>query len=148
VTQPNPSEFQQTPPTSQAEIKAETTSLGDLLAEVSRDISVLMRQEVELAKAELRESTSRAGKGAGLLGGAGVAGHFVLLFLSVSLWWGLGNLIGRGWSALIVAVIWAIIAGILYAAGKKEMKTVRGMPRTTETVKKIPETLKPSEETR
>lgn len=148
MTQPNPSEFQQTPPTSQAEIKAETTSLGDLLAEVSRDISVLMRQEVELAKAELRESTSRAGKGAGLLGGAGVAGHFVLLFLSVSLWWGLGNLIGRGWSALIVAVIWAIIAGILYAAGKKEMKTVRGMPRTTETVKKIPETLKPSEETR
>lgn len=147
MTQPNPPEFQQTPPTT-AEVKAETTSLGDLLAEVSRDISLLMRQEVELAKAELKESGSRAGKGAGLLAGAGVAGHFVLLFLSIALWWGLGELLGWGWSAVIVAVIWAIIGGILYALGKKEMKAVRGMPTTTETVKKIPETLKPSEETR
>ncbi|MCG2623358.1 phage holin family protein [Arthrobacter sp. I2-34] len=147
MTQPSPSEFPQTPPT-RAEAKAETSSLGDLLAQVSSDISVLMRQEVELAKAELKESTSRAGKGVGLLAGAGVAGHFVLLFLSVALWWGLGLLLGGGWSAVIVAVIWAIIAAILYASGKKEMKTVRGMPRTVETVKEIPETLKPSEETR
>ncbi|MFD1213991.1 phage holin family protein [Arthrobacter sp. GCM10027362] len=135
-------------PASNAEMKAETTSLGDLLADVSKDISVLMRQEMELAKAELRESTSRAGKGVGMLAGAGVAGHFVLLFLSIALWWAIGDAIGWAWSALIVAVLWAIIAGILYAVGKKEMKTVRGMPRTTETVKKIPETLKPSEEPR
>jgi hypothetical protein len=148
VTQPNPSEFPQTPPASGAEAKAETNSLGDLLAQVSRDISVLMRQEVELAKAELKESTTRASKGAGMLGGAGVAGHFVLLFLSLALWWALGGLVGGAWSAVIVAVIWAIIAAILYTVGKKEMKTVRGMPRTAETVKRIPETLKPSEETR
>ncbi|NKX54344.1 phage holin family protein [Arthrobacter mobilis] len=143
----NASGAPQTPPTN-AELKAETTSLGDLLADVSRDISLLMRQEVELAKAELKESGTRAGKGAGMYAGAGVAGHFVLLFLSIALWWGLGELIGHVWSALIVAVIWAIIAAILYAVGKKEMKTVRGMPRTTETVKKIPDTLKPSEEPR
>lgn len=149
MSHPDPSEFpEQTPPTSQAEVKAETNSLGDLLAEVSRDISVLMRQEVELAKAELKESTTRASKGAGMLAGAGVAGHFVLLFLSLALWWAIGGLVGGGWSAVIVAVIWAIIAAILYAVGKKEMKTVRGMPRTAETVKKIPETLKPSEEPR
>jgi hypothetical protein len=83
-----------------------------------------------------------------MLGGAGVAGHFVLLFLSLALWWALGGLVGGGWSAVIVAIIWAIIAAILYTVGKKELKTVRGMPRTAETVKRIPETLKPSEETR
>ena len=148
MTQPNPSEFPQTPPTSPAEAKAETNSLGELLTQVSRDISELMRQELELAKAELKETTTRASKGAGMLGGAGVAGHFVLLFLSLALWWALGGLVGGGWSAVIVAVIWAIIAAILYSVGKKEMKTVRGMPRTAESVKRIPETLKPSEETR
>ena len=57
-----------------------------------------MRQEVELAKAELRESATRAGKGAGMFGGAGLAGYFVLLFLSIAVWWGLGDHLGRGWS--------------------------------------------------
>jgi heme exporter protein D len=139
------------PPT-QAEVKAETSSLGDLLSDVSRDMSVLMRQELELAKAEAKESATRAGKGAGMLTGAGIAGHFVLLFLSIALWWGLGLAMGEGsgfvWSAIIVAVIWAIIAAILAAVGKKQLKSVQGIPRTQESVKKIPETLKPSEDAR
>ena len=56
-------------------------SLGELISEVTGDLSTLMRQELELAKAELQQSASRAGKGAGMLGGAAVAGYFVLLFL-------------------------------------------------------------------
>jgi hypothetical protein len=131
-----------------AEIKAENESLGDLLSQVTRDVSVLMRQELELAKAELKETGTRAGKSAGMLGGAGVAGHFVLLFLSLALWALIAYGIGLAWSALIVAVIWAVVAAILYSAGRKKMKTVQGMPRTTESVKKIPESLKPSEEAR
>ena len=93
-----------------SERQAEANSLGDLLAEVSRDVSTLMRQEVELAKAEIRESAKRAGRGAGLLGGAGVAGMLALVFLSVALWWGLGYLMGNAWSAVIVAVLWGIVA--------------------------------------
>ncbi|HSN37828.1 MAG TPA: phage holin family protein, partial [Arthrobacter sp.] len=85
-------------PHTAAHAKAETTSLGDLLGEVTRDMSTLMRQEVELAKVELRQSATRAGKGAGMLAGAGVAGHFVLLFLSLALWWALGTVMGLGWS--------------------------------------------------
>ena len=132
-----------------AEAKAATNSLGDLIGDVTKDLSTLMRQEVELAKAELRESGRRAGKGAGMYGGAGIAGLFVLMFLSLALWWALGAyLTGFGWSAVIVAVIWAIIAAVLYSRAKKEMEAVRGMPRTAETVKKIPESLKPSEEPR
>ncbi len=88
-------------------------SLGELVGEITSDLSTLMRQEVELAKAEATQSAKRAGKGAGMFGGAGVAGHFVLLFLSISLWWALGDGMGHGWSALIVAAIWAVIAVVL-----------------------------------
>jgi hypothetical protein len=135
------------PPTP-AQAKAESTSLGDLLGEVTRDISTLMRQEVELAKAELKQSTAQAGKGARMLAGAGVAGHFVLLFLSLALWYALGELMGLGWSAVVVAVLWAIVAAVLASIGRKELKAVKGMPQTAATVQEIPETLKPREEQR
>ena len=132
-----------------SEQKAATTSLGDLVSEVTRDFSTLMRQEVELAKAEATQSAKRAGKGAGMYGGAGVAGWFVLLFLSIALWWGLGDLIDSlGWSAIIVAVIWGIVAAVLYFMGKKEFDRVQGMPRTVDSLKQIPDTLKRNEENR
>ncbi|MFC7431598.1 MULTISPECIES: phage holin family protein [unclassified Agrococcus] len=131
-----------------SEEKAASTSLGDLLGEVSRDISTLMRQEVELAKAELKQSASRAGKGAGLLGGAGYAGAMAVLFLSIALWWALGTLIGNGWSGVVVAVLWGIVAGILFAVGRSKLKEVEGMPQTVDSLKKIPDTVKKNEENR
>ncbi len=127
---------------------ADRPSIGELLADISNDLSTLMRQEVALAKAELTQSAKQAGKGGGLLAGAGVAGHFVLLFISIALWWGIGNETGHGWSAVIVAVIWAIIGAVLYSMGRKEMKNVTGVPRTTDTVKKIPSAVAGNEETR
>jgi hypothetical protein len=120
-------------------------SLGDLISEVTQDLSTLMRQELELAKAELQQSASRAGKGAGMLGGAAVAGYFVLLFLSVALWWAIGSATGLGWSALIVAMIWGIIGAVLYTMGRSSLKEVRGLPKTADTVKKIPDALKGNE---
>ncbi|MET0990453.1 MAG: phage holin family protein [Glaciihabitans sp.] len=131
-----------------SEEKAASTSLGDLLGEVTRDISTLMRQEVELAKAELKDSATKAGKGAGLLGGAGYAGLMAVFFLSIALWWGLGHLIDNGWSAVVVAVIWGVIALVLYLQGRKSLKTVQGAPKTVDSLKKIPETLKKNEENR
>ncbi|MDP9985814.1 phage holin family protein [Arthrobacter sp. FW306-05-C] len=133
------------PPPSAAHVKADNASLGDLLGDVTRDLSTLMRQEVELAKAELKQSTSRAGKGAGMLAGAGVGGHFVLLFLSLALMWALGAVMALGWAALIVAVIWAIIAAVLASIGRKELKQIKGLPQTGETLSEIPPTLKPGE---
>ena len=130
------------PPTA-AQAKAETSSLGDLLGDVTRDMSTLMRQEVELAKVELKQSATRAGKGAGMLAGAGVAGHFVLLFLSLALWWALGELMGLGWSGLVGAVLWGIVAAILAAKGRKELNAIKGMPQTAATLQEIPPTLKP-----
>jgi len=121
-------------------------SLGELFSSLTEDFSTLMRQEVALAKAEATQSAKAAGKGAGLLSGAGVAGHFAVLFLSIAVWWALGNLIGRGWSALLVAIVWAIVAAVLAASGRKELKEIGGMPETADSVKKIPNALKGQEE--
>jgi hypothetical protein len=137
------SQIPETPPTA-AHAKAETNSLGDLLGDVTRDLSTLMRQELELAKAEAKQSATKAGKGGGMLAGAGVAGHFVLLFLSIALWYALGELMGLGWSAVVVALIWGIIAAVLASTGKKELNAIKGMPQTVETVQEIPPTLKPN----
>lgn len=131
-----------------SEQKAANTSLGDLLGEVTRDISTLMRQEVELARAELKQSASKTAKGAGTLGGAAYAAMMAIFFLSLALWWALSTLIGGGWAGVIVAVIWAAIAMILYSVGRAELKKVEGAPQTVETLKEIPETLKRNEENR
>jgi uncharacterized membrane protein YqjE len=123
----------------------EPASVGELLSDISTDISTLMRQEVALAKAELRQSAQDAGKGAGMLGGAAVFANLALLFLAVACWWGLGDSIGRGWAALVVMAVLAAIAGALAVMGRKQVQTVRGMPATTDTVKKIPGAVKGAE---
>ena len=131
-----------------SEEKAATTSLGDLLGEVTKDLSTLMRQELELAKAELKQSASHAAKGAGMLGGAGYAALMAVFFLSLALWWALGTLMGNGWSGVVVAVIWALIGLVLFVIGRKQMKEIEGAPRTVETVKQIPDALHRNEENR
>ncbi|MCZ2836819.1 phage holin family protein [Modestobacter sp. VKM Ac-2985] len=134
------------PMTDEGHPAIEDISVGQLLGEVSKDLSTLMRQELELAKAELRaeanrataiakeeankasaiakEEAAKAGKGAGMLGGAGFAGYMVALFLSFALWWGLENFMDAGLAALIVGVLWAIVGAVLYSVGRKKLKQV------------------------
>ena len=123
-------------------------SIGELIAALSKDFSTLMRQEVELAKAEVRESATRAGAGAGLLTGAGVAAHMVLLFLSIAAWWGVAQWIGQAWSGVVIAVVWAIVALVLYTSGRSRLKQVQGLSRTVETTKQIPDALAGKEDSR
>lgn len=119
-------------------------SLGDTVSAVTEGMSDLIRGELALAKAELTVSAKNAGKGAGMFAGAGVAGHLALIFLSLALAWLIGTWIGLGWGALIVGVLWAIVAAVLAVRGKKEITNV-GMPQTTETAARIPDALKGEE---
>lgn len=128
------------------ESRVEQQSVGELVGEVGRDLSTLIRQEIELARAEATQSARRAGKGAGMFGGAGIAGHMVLVFLSLALWWVLGSVLGGGWSALIVAAVWALLAAVLAVRGRGELRSVEGMPQTADSVKKIPDALRGHEE--
>ncbi len=120
-------------------------SVGDLVTDVAADLSTLMRQEIELAKAEVRQSALQAGRGAGLLAGAGISVHMFLVFASVAVWWGLGDAIGHGWSGLIVGGIWLLIAAVLGLMGRRELSSVSGLTQTQETVKKIPGAVKGNE---
>lgn len=132
------------------QLVGDNRSIGEIFSDLTANLSKLMRQEVALAKAEIRDSATHAGKGAGLLAGAGVAGHLVLMFLSLGLWWLIAHLLDGdtprfGWAFVIVAVIWAVIAGILAAAGKSALNKVEGTPQTAETVGQIPNALKGEE---
>ena len=118
-------------------------SVGELVGEVARDLSTLMRQELALAKAELKQEAGRTGKAAGMMGAAGLAGYMVLLFASIALWWGLSNVMDQGWAALIVAVLWAIVGGVLYAAGRRRMAELNPKPeRTAETLQELPDAIR------
>jgi hypothetical protein len=120
-------------------------SVGQLLSDVSRDFSTLMRQEVELAKAEVKAEVSKAARGAGMLGGAGFAGYMVLLFLSFALWWALENVMDAGLAALIVAAVWAVIGAVLFVVGRSQLRKVNPKPeRTVDTVREVPPALKPN----
>jgi len=118
-------------------------SVGELIGEVSQDLSTLMRQELALAKAEIKQEAVKAGRAAGMFGGAGFAGYMVLLFASIAAWWGLAELMASGWAALIVTAVWAVVGAVLYVLGRQRMREVHPTPeRTAETVKELPGTLK------
>ncbi|MFI6033257.1 phage holin family protein [Streptomyces sp. NPDC051315] len=111
-------------------------SVGELLSAVTSDIQTLFRQEVELAKTEVRQEATKAGKAAGMYGGAGFAGYMVLLFLSLAAVLGLANVMDGGWAALIVTAVWAVVAAVLYQRARTRMRTVAPKPeQTVETMK-------------
>lgn len=117
--------------------------VGALVGNITRDLSTLMRQELALVQAELKTEASKTGKAAGTLGAAGFAGYMAVLFLSICLWWALGNLIGHGWSALVVGALWGIVGAVLYASGRKKLREVHPTPeRTVDTLKNVPDALK------
>jgi tetrahydromethanopterin S-methyltransferase subunit C len=132
-------------PAAQAQRAREDGSptVGQLVGQATQELSLLMRQEIALAKTELKQEAIKAGRAYGMLGGAGFAGYMVLLFASIAAWWALATVIPNGWAALVVTAIWAIIGAVLYQAGRREMRQVHPMPeRTAETLKELPETLK------
>ncbi|MEU0055533.1 phage holin family protein [Streptomyces sp. NPDC006334] len=123
-------------PSHPAPPRAGGDSVGELLSVVTSDVQTLFRQEVELAKAEVRQEATKAGKAAGMYGGAGFGGYMVLLFLSLAAVLGLANVMDGGWAALIVAAVWAVIAAVLYQRGRTRMRAVEPKPeRTVETMK-------------
>jgi Putative Actinobacterial Holin-X, holin superfamily III len=133
------------PTTEEGRPDVEGTSVGELIGEVTRDLSALMRQELELARAELTVEAKKAGQGAGMYGAAAFAGYMVLLFLSIALWWALSHPIGHSWSALVVAVLWGIVGAVAYVMGRDRFRRVHPKPeRTVDTLQQVPSALKPN----
>ncbi|MEU4679696.1 phage holin family protein [Micromonospora sp. NPDC023737] len=126
-----------------APFKERTQSVGELLGDVTRDMSTLVRQEIQLAKVELREEATQAGKAGGMFGVAALAGFLVVLFLSYAAWWGLSNVMDQGWAALIVAGFWAVVTAVTLVMGRSKMRQIGGvLPRTQETARQVPDALR------
>ena len=114
----------------------ENRSVGSLVGEVAKDLSTLVRQEIDLAKAETKQEAKKGGKAAGMLGGAGIAAHLLLVFVSVAVMWALAEVMHLGWAALVVALVWGVVAAVLGALGRKKLREVEPVPtQTVETVK-------------
>ncbi|WP_432876845.1 phage holin family protein [Kribbella sp. CA-245084] len=115
-------------------------SVGQLVSQLTTDLGQLTRQELALAKAELQAEAKKAGKGAGMLGGAAVAGWMVALFLSFTVMWALDKVMDLIWAALIVAVLWGVVAAVLAMTGRKELQDVE--PKPEQTVESLKEDVK------
>jgi hypothetical protein len=115
----------------------EDKSLGELVANATRDLSLLVHKEVELAKTEIKADVAAAGKGAGLFGGAGFAGLFALIFLSISAAYGISALgVPLGWGFFAVGALYLIAAAVLALTGKKKIAEMKPpAEKTVETVK-------------
>jgi MFS family permease len=111
--------------------------VGELLRELSEQTSTLVRQELALANAEMAEKGKRAGMGAGMLGGAGVAGLLALGALTGCVIAALATAMATWLAALIVAVVCGAIAGVLALTGKTKVQQASPpLPdQTTESVK-------------
>lgn len=110
-------------------------SLGELFGDLTSDLALLFRQEVELAKTEARDEMKQVGRGAGMLAGAGLAAWLALVLLSLALAWLIDKTLDRGLSFAIVGLVWAAIAAILAMKGKREISAVRPLPNTIQTLK-------------
>jgi protein-S-isoprenylcysteine O-methyltransferase Ste14 len=115
--------------------KRSEASLGELVSEMTSELSSLFRQEVELAKVEARQEASRAARAGSKLAVAGVAGLLAALLVSMAAAWLLDQAINRALAFLIVGVVWAIVGAVLYTMGRRDLKDVEGLPATRETIK-------------
>jgi hypothetical protein len=116
---------------SQVQPPAADASLGELFSELSSDMSALLRDELQLAKVELKEEVTKAGRAGGMFGGAALAGSMTIVLLSFAAAWGLAELIAVGWAFLIVGVVWGIAAALLYMRGRDEFRKVNPKPEQT-----------------
>jgi uncharacterized membrane protein YqjE len=110
---------------------------GELLKELSDSTTTLVRKEIELAKAELGEKGKKAGLGAGMFGGAGLFGVFAFAALTTCIIVALDSAMPLWLAALIVAVVYGAIAGVLALQGRNKVQEA-GPPvpeQATESVK-------------
>jgi hypothetical protein len=112
-------------------------SIGELVATATRDMSLLIHKEIELAKAELSQQAQQAGIGAGMLGGAGFLGYFALILASFAGAFGFSDGLDIAlWAGfLCMAGVYALLAGGLALLGIGRMRRLGPPKRTQRTVK-------------
>jgi hypothetical protein len=124
-----------------AAVETNGRSTGELVKDLSQQVSLLARQEIELAKAEMVEKGRKAGVGAGLVAAAGVAALLALGTLTACLVLALDGAMPAWLAALIVALAWGVVAAILASVGKEKVEQA-GTPVPEQTVESVKEDIK------
>ena len=106
-------------------------SLGELMGQLTGDLSTLLRQEVELAKLETKEEVQRAGRAGAMLGVAAVAGFLTAVLASFALAAFLDNWMHAALAFLLTALLWAAAAAVLAIRGRQQLRAVRPVPEQT-----------------
>ncbi|MGC1164762.1 MAG: phage holin family protein [Solirubrobacterales bacterium] len=119
------------------ENEARNSSTGELVKQLSTQLSTLIRKELDLAKAELTEKGKVAGIGAGMFGGAGVAALLTLGSLTALVILLLAEAMDAWIPALIVTLIWGAVAAVLALAGRDRVR--EATPPAEETVETVKE---------
>jgi uncharacterized membrane protein YqjE len=110
--------------------------IGELVKELAGQTSTLVRQEIQLAQAEVTSKGRLAGRGAGMLAGAAVAVLLALIALTACLIVALDSAVPLWLAALIVTLVWGLIGAVLAARGRTELRQATPpVPQTIETVK-------------
>ena len=139
TTQPTTAATWAPPPPRPKAVPTSRATRSELIGEVTKDLSTLMRQELELAKVENMAEARGQQSGRGHVRCRRLRGYMVLMFLSIALWWALSHLVGHSWSALIVAVLWGIVGAVAFVMGKKKFQQVNPKPeRTIDTLSQVP----------
>jgi hypothetical protein len=110
--------------------------LGELVQDLSRQTSTLIRQEMRLAQAELAEKGRHAGKGAGMFGGAGLVALYGVGALIAAAILGLATVLEPWIAATAIGAMLLVVAGILALTGKKELDEM-GPPKPEETMASV-----------
>jgi len=110
---------------------AADASLGELFSGLTTDMSGLVRDELTLAKVELKEEIAKVGRASGMFGGAALAGYMTVVLLSFAAAWGLAELMAVGWAFLIIAALWGAAAAFLYLRARDQLATVNPKPELT-----------------
>lgn len=119
-------------PPDPAAVDVSQLGVGDILRGVTADLGKLVSQEIELAKLEVKAEATKAGKIAAAFGGAGAAGYFAVLFVSLTLMFLLATAFDSfTWAAFVVFVIWAVIDAVLFSRARALAKTLNPVPEVT-----------------
>jgi uncharacterized membrane protein YqjE len=110
----------------------------ELVKELAEQTSRLVRQELELAKAELREKGKHAGIGAGMFGGAGAVGLYAFGALTATIILALATFMPGWLAALVVTVVYGAVAGVLALRGRAQVRQA-GPPVPQDTVESTKE---------
>jgi acyl-coenzyme A thioesterase PaaI-like protein len=125
------------------EPQAEQRPLTELFSTMTTELSTLFRQEVQLARAEVRQEASKAGQAVGILAGGAIAALIAVLILAMAAGFGLAEIMPTGWAFAIVGVVIAIVAAVLVASGRKRLQSVSPKPdQTIETLKEDAQTIR------